>query len=207
MHCLQRAVFYSMSRVNNICLFVINYLSQRCQELSKARCCNFAPAFWKLPKGGTEIFQACDSCCMSQFCASIVLAFRLIILNLSFMVISYVDMRMQDVVIMWLFLNKNIKFFVNLNNITYLFFCLLILVQIKKHALLPQANTKKPWCYGWFTCWLYHKPNVSVSVLLCIIRYKSPLWVSAHLFWGRKNLQPTEGLECFKLYFDFKVCT
>ena len=34
-------------------------------------------AFRKLPKGGTEIVQACDSCRMAGFCASIVLAFIL----------------------------------------------------------------------------------------------------------------------------------
>ena len=33
------------------------------------------PAFQKLSKGGTEIFQACGSCCMPGVCASIVLAF------------------------------------------------------------------------------------------------------------------------------------
>ena len=34
-------------------------------------------AFRKLSKGGTEIVQACDSCRMAGFCASIVLAFIL----------------------------------------------------------------------------------------------------------------------------------
>ena len=64
-----------MSRVNNVCLFVFNYLPQRYYELSKARFYNFVPAFRKLPKGGTEIVQACDSYHMSWFCASVVLAF------------------------------------------------------------------------------------------------------------------------------------
>ena len=67
-----------MSGVNNVCLFVINYLSQRCHKVSKVyhtflvssslltrvgqRFDNFVPAFQKLSKGGTEIVQACDSC-------------------------------------------------------------------------------------------------------------------------------------------------
>ena len=66
-----------MSGVNNVCFFGINYLSQRCHELSKARFYNFVPAFQKLSKGGTEIVQACDSCRMPGFCGSIVLAFIL----------------------------------------------------------------------------------------------------------------------------------
>ena len=82
-----------MSGVNNVCLFVINYSAQRCHKLSKAyhtfsvsstpltrvgqRFFNFVPAFQKLSKGGTEIVQACDSCRVPGFCASIALAFIL----------------------------------------------------------------------------------------------------------------------------------
>ena len=67
-----------MSRVNNCDIF--NYLI--CDKLfvikvSKARWYNFVPAFRKLSKGGTEIVQVCHSCCMPEFCASIVLAFIL----------------------------------------------------------------------------------------------------------------------------------
>ena len=72
---IQTSVFYFMSRVNNVCLFVINYLSQRCHELSKARWHNFVPAFRNLWKGEAEIVQACDSCGMPGVCTSIVLAF------------------------------------------------------------------------------------------------------------------------------------
>ena len=65
-----------MSRVNIVCSSVINYLSWKWHELSKARWYNFVPAFWKLANGGgTEIVQACDSCCVPGFYASIVLAF------------------------------------------------------------------------------------------------------------------------------------
>ena len=56
---------------------MINYLSWRCHNLSKARWYNFIPVFWKLSKGGTEVAEACDSCCIPGFCASIVLAFIL----------------------------------------------------------------------------------------------------------------------------------
>ena len=70
-------LFYSMSGINNLRLFVIKYLSQRCHQLSKARFNNFVPAFQKLSKGGTEIVQARDSCRMPGFCASIVFAFSL----------------------------------------------------------------------------------------------------------------------------------
>ena len=45
--------------------------------MSQARRYNFVAAIQKLSKGGTEIVQACDSCCMPGFCASIVLAFIL----------------------------------------------------------------------------------------------------------------------------------
>ena len=51
MKCLQPTQCSILSGVNNVCLFVINYLSQRCHKLSKARCSNFIPAFWKLWKG------------------------------------------------------------------------------------------------------------------------------------------------------------
>ena len=87
------SVFYSMSGVKNVCSFVINYLAQRCHKLSKAyhtfsvssspltrvgqRFYNFVPAFQKLSKGGTEIVQACGSCRVPGFCASIALAFIL----------------------------------------------------------------------------------------------------------------------------------
>ena len=33
---------------------------------------------------------------------------------------------------------------------------------------------------------------------------KSSLRASAHLCWLGKNLQLTEGLECFRLYFSFQ---
>lgn len=39
-----------MSRVKNVCLFVINYLSQSCHELSKARCGNFVSVFLNCQK-------------------------------------------------------------------------------------------------------------------------------------------------------------
>ena len=84
-------LFYSVSGVNNVYLFVINYLAQRCHKLSKAydmfsvssfllmgvaqRFYNFVPAFQKLSKDGTDIVQACGSCCVPRFCASIALAF------------------------------------------------------------------------------------------------------------------------------------
>ena len=66
-----------MSGVNNVWLFVINYFSQRCHELSKASFYNIVPAFQKLSKGGTKIVQACDSCHMLGFCAGIAFAFIL----------------------------------------------------------------------------------------------------------------------------------
>ena len=59
------SVFNVMSRVNDVCVFVINYLLQRFHKQSKARWCSFVPAFQKLSKGGTEI----------DLHASIVLAF------------------------------------------------------------------------------------------------------------------------------------
>ena len=52
-------------------------MSKRCHKLSKTRWYNFVPAFKNLSKGGTEIFQACGSCRMPGFCASIVLVFIL----------------------------------------------------------------------------------------------------------------------------------
>ena len=77
----------------SVCLFVINYLAQRCHKLWKAyhtlsispspltrvgqRFYNFVPVFQKLSKRGTEIAQACDSCRVSGFCGSIALAFIL----------------------------------------------------------------------------------------------------------------------------------
>ena len=79
-----------MPGVNNVCLFVRNYLAQRFHKLSECyhmfsvsllltrvgqRFYNFVPAFQKLPKGGTEVVQACDSCCVPGLCASIALAF------------------------------------------------------------------------------------------------------------------------------------
>ena len=82
-----------LSGVNNLCLFVINYLAYRYHKMSKAshtfsgspspltrigqRFYNFAPAFQKLSKGGTEIIQARDSCRVPGFCASNSLAFTL----------------------------------------------------------------------------------------------------------------------------------
>ena len=87
------SVFYSIFGVNNVCLFVINYLAQRCHKLLKPydtfsipsssltsvgkRFYNFAPAFQKLRKGGVDFVQACDSCCVPGFCASTALAFIL----------------------------------------------------------------------------------------------------------------------------------
>ena len=49
------AVVHSMSAVNSVCLFLINYFSQMCYMLSKAGFHNFVPAFKRLLKGGTEI--------------------------------------------------------------------------------------------------------------------------------------------------------
>ena len=43
-----------------------------------------------------------------------ILSFRPIVLNLSFMAISYVNITMRDLVIIWLFSNKSTKFFVNI---------------------------------------------------------------------------------------------
>ena len=69
------ALFYFMSRINNVCLLVINNLWQRCHELSQAKWYNLFPALRKLSKDGTEIVQDYDSCHMPGFCSSIVLSF------------------------------------------------------------------------------------------------------------------------------------
>ena len=53
-------------------------LLQNCQKLSKEGCSNFVPSFpkkkfdRKLPKGGYEFVQACDSCRMPGFYAGII---------------------------------------------------------------------------------------------------------------------------------------
>ena len=75
-----------------------------------------------------------------------------IILNLSFMVILYVNVTMRDAWIIWLFSNKGTKYFVNANTfleidkcvLTYLFFNVYWFLRKLNRALHSLDNTQNP---------------------------------------------------------------
>ena len=82
-------------------------------------------------------------------------SFRPIILNVSLMVILYVNIKMRDAVIILLFSNKSTKFFVNiltffLRSISVFFYMASLFLnvywflRILKPALLPHAKTQNP---------------------------------------------------------------
>lgn len=72
-----------------------------------------------------------------------------IILSLSFIVISYVNIMMPDAVITWLFSKKSIKFFCKYKHfswdMTYLFFTVYWFLPILKPALLSLRRMQNTW--------------------------------------------------------------